>query len=760
MIACLIGIVFMLLLAPARAAADSHADRSAVALSRMGIPAQCEIVIGDNPELVEHTAAETLQKILRESGRNARIVTEAKSSDAARFFLGRESSSTQIRRNAVAGELRVREIDPKQDGYHVKQLGKNIVIAGVNPRAVLYGVYAFENYLRAGAEESLDIYAVPTFKTRGSGVSLSHISINVDDVMGRFTEEHAITLSRLGINELTDQAIGGTLSEFVSSEVFPFVKEPDAAFQRHLKTMSAICRKYGIDQYVFLCEPALPSHMGDLSRFPEEALGTARRPWGGAADGLERTLCVSSEIVQEFLRDAMKRFVREYPDIKGVQFYNLDVSAWLCTPSVCERCRKACPDSPPDAFNPWETQARLVSLLAAAAHEVRPDFQFRFWAAVHYHGRQFEKVVEAAKGHDALLSSWTGSDRTVMIPDSATPDRRFSHSQEIAARDGIDFIALCEFHNLEVIPRSLPFPFHVIDALQKYRRWGVTGFSEIFGLEPAHSSVNAIAAREFFWNPDLKAEDFLRDLAQRQFGPEAGASMYRAWDEMRHAFDVWDNVTDQPFPLEGSQFHVKLGPAIGGLPPAITPTGAQYYGEIIDILTRVEPWREADFAWNRSADFLDRMETMRTHLEAAAAFSKQAVNNASDERRVDVFHYPRANGRPSSHAYAELNYAPIAFAAALARERCEMIRAYHLVTERDTAKAKGDTKLADQKEQAFREMVRQSISTLRDFRRLMEEFAVMKPTFERTALTEEDITNFIRKTDEKIRDLEHYLGGT
>jgi len=109
----------------------------------------------------------------------------------------------------------------------------------------------------------------------------------------------------------------------------------------------------------------------------------------------------------------------------------MDASAWLCTPALCDRCRAVCTDSPPNEFTPWETQAKLVTLLAAAAHEENPGFHFRFWGAIHYHGRQFDKMIHAAQGYDSLLSSWNGSDRTVMIPDAAELDPAFILSEEV-----------------------------------------------------------------------------------------------------------------------------------------------------------------------------------------------------------------------------------------------------------------------------------------------------------------------------------------
>lgn len=69
--------------APARGtlkqAAEAYEGRlAATGLARLGVDAAWQIVLPDNPALVEHTAAEVLQKFLRRGGVEAGIVAEAR----------------------------------------------------------------------------------------------------------------------------------------------------------------------------------------------------------------------------------------------------------------------------------------------------------------------------------------------------------------------------------------------------------------------------------------------------------------------------------------------------------------------------------------------------------------------------------------------------------------------------------------------------------------------------------------------------------
>jgi len=468
-------------------------------------------------------------------------------------------------------------------------------------------------------------------------------------------------------------------------------------------------------------------------------------------------MCVNSPVTQEYLREMMRKLVREYPDVKGVQLYNLDVGAWFCTPNLCERCKRACTDSPGDVFNPWETQAKLVSLLADAAHEENPGFDFRFWATVHYHGELFDKLVHAVKGYNGLMSAWTGSDRSVMVPDAAERTATCLMTQEVCRNQGAPFFMMCEFNNLEVIPRSLPFPFHVCDALAKYKRWDVKNLTEIFGVAPEHSSINALVTKEFEWNPDQSVEAFLVDLSVRQFGKPAGELVYQSWKEVEKTFDVWNDVQGPPFPLMGSQFHVKMGTAIGNLPPSIVPKMAQTYDDTINILTRVEPWLAEGYQQNRTKAFLEKMELVDVHLRQAADCAKRAIGVASGEEFIGLCSYEGENGRPSCKEYAELNYAPIAIMESLCRQRCNILRACHLLSEIENARTTGDDALVQEKEKAYRALIQEDIGVQERFCELLTGFSQMQPCYTRTSLKEQEIADFLSLTRGKIAELKDYL---
>ena len=746
-------------------------------MENTGIGEEYEIVIADKCDLVENTASEMLQKFLAKGGLNVRIVPESKSISKKRFLLGRDSNLKVIRDLGNKGCVNIRKVSIEDDGFHLTQIGEDIIIAGANPRGVLYGVYAFEDFINAGANGNLDIRKIPYYRKRGSGPCYSfnrYSNLSTED----FPEEKAIYLSRMGINQLTDQGIGG-LEELVTSDVFPFqkpmeinqvtvqwigsqdkldtskvlpVQKPSQTdYQRKVKAMSILCKKFGIDLYLWISAP----YSGALEKYPKEALGTVKRPWGGDKNGMDITLCISSPIVQDHYRNMMKKLVREYPDVKGILFYNMDQNSWLCTPELCERCKAVCKDSPPNEYNPWETQAKLITLLAEAAHEENPDFDFRFWGAIHYHGERFEKMINAAQGYNSLLSSWTASDRTIMVPDLAEPDPAFIISQKICEKRSIPFYMIYESNNLEIVPKSMPFPFHVCEALKKFKQWDVKYLTEIFGLIPEHNTINSMVMKELQWNPDQSPKELLADLSLQQFGKTAGKLMYKAWEEMEKAFDVWNDIKSGPYPLSGSQWLLSMGTSIGGLPPVILPDIVKSYNYVSEIVTNVEPWLADGYQKYKEQLFQDKMNLMNVHLVQAAKYAKKAITAASDKEFIGICYYEGVNGRPTCKEYAELNYAPIAIMESLCRQRCDILRAYHLLTEMENSNLTGDEKSA--KEKLYNELIREDIGVLEHFCELLKGFAKMQPCYTRTSLTDQEITDHLSNTRDKIGKLKEFL---
>jgi hypothetical protein len=232
--------------------------------------------------------------------------------------------------------------------------------------------------------------------------------------------------------------------------------------------------------------------------------------------------------------------------------------------------------------------------------------------------------------------------------------------------------------------------------------------------------------------------------------------MYKAWKEMEKAFDVWNDM--QFGPLDGSQAYLSIGTAVGP-PSPILPDIIKSYTFEIEIRTKVEPWRADWYQKFKEKAFLDKMVLMNAHLSQAAEHAKKSVSTASDKEFIGICSYEGVSGRPTRKEYAELNYAPIAIADALCKQRCNMLRAYHLLTEIESARAAGDEKSARGKEKLdqYHQLIREDIGVQEDFCKLLMGFAAMRPCLTRMSLPDKEISDLLSTTRAKIDILKRFL---
>jgi len=735
------------------ASARAVALKDTTGLERLGIGEGYEIVVADDRDIVENTAAEMLQQFLKKAGLAAPIVSESEATGKKRFLLGRDSNLNALRELGDQGTLDIRSISSAEDGFHLKQLGEDIAIAGANPRAVLYGVFAFEDYIRAGTEEPLDIRSIPAISSR---IQLMPTFL-VSDHPAAYrdaTEKTAAYLARLGVNGCIDGGGGSwELTRFVSSDVFPFQKAPDPEMQHNIASKSSVFKKYGIDYYIMLWEPSIAQVNAEIDQYPPEALGTVKRPWGGDEKGMDTTLCVTSPLVQDHYRNLTAKFVREYPDVKGFLFYNLDGSSWLCTPELCPRCQAVCTDSPPNTPHPWETQALFTDLLAKTAREARGDFEFIHWIS-HFHGDAAEKLVRTSQEYSALAYGVQNGDHDVMIADPVTPDSsEFGMLKAICAERSLPFFTIFSSNSHEVIPNGFQFPFHVGQAMQKLHGWGVRNISGC-GPIPYFNQINALAEKEFQWNPAQDPETFLAELSVRQFGSEAGDLMYQAWEEVRDGMDVFRDMALHPFC--GSQMHQSIGFSYVTRAPALLPDIADYYNNSLVILTNVEPFRAPQYQKFREKEYLDRFRKLATHMKEAASLASEAIQKADANEPIGIDYY-NDESIPTMKEYAELNYAPLAIAETYTRLRCNMIGAYHLIEGMKADNAAGNHEAAQEKKAQYHDLLREDIAVRERFVGILTEFAKMQPCLTRTSLSEEGIAYQITYMNTEIEKTNDFL---
>ncbi len=720
-------------------------------LLSLGIDGNYEIVLAGAPTVVEHTAADMLQKFLGKGGLTIRIVSESKSTGKKRFLLGQEPALKAITRFGDCGGLKIGGAAESGDGFRLKRIGQDIVIAGANARSVLYGVCALEDLVKKGRVENLDIHRVPRVALRFELLP-RFLTTDYPLPYQEFTEKTAAYLARLNVNGCIDG--GGEswdLSRFVSSDVFPFQKPPDVELRRRISRASSLCGKYGIDYYIMLWEPVLARIDADLDKYPPEALGTVKRPWGGGEGGMDRTLCVSSPIVQQHYRNMVGKFVLEFPDVKGFFFYNLDGNAWLCTPELCPRCKLVCTDSPPDTPYPWETEALFTDLLARAARGVRSDFKFIHWVS-HFRGSAAEKLVRRSQEYTALAYGVRNGDHDIMIADTVTPNgSEFLMLQKVCEEKNIPFYVTYSSDTHETIPNGFQLPFAISHAMMKLHAWGVKSIIGS-GPIPCFNQINALAEKEFEWKPNQGPEAYLAGLAARQFGDDAGRLMNQAWKEIKDGMDVWRDVSKHPF--RGSETDTSLGFSYFTSAKAILPDITEYYDKTSQVLGNAEASSAAEdkrVKMNRL-----KFHEMGAHLAKASIFARKACEIASASELIGIAYYD-GDSAPTMKEYAELNYAPIVIANIYCRLRCNMFSAIILLKKmKNDNTGQIDGEILKYRNQ-YHDLIREDIGVRKHFVELLAGFSRMHPCLLRTSLSEKGIAYEIAYMNVEREKMEDYL---
>jgi len=155
--------------------------------------------------------------------------------------------------------------------------------------------------------------------------------------------------------------------------------------------------------------------------------------------------------------------------------------------------------------------------------------------------------------------------------------------------------------------------------------------------------------------------------------------------------NAWNDYVYHP--LCGSQAYLSIGLSFG-LPPAILLDIVKFYNYSLTYESSSNLGAETTIRSFKEQDFLDKMNLMGRHLAQAAEHAKKAVVAASDKEFIGICYYEGINGRPTRREYAELNYAPIAIAESLCRQRCNMLLAYHLLTDMEIARTTANEKKA------------------------------------------------------------------
>lgn len=496
-----------------------------------------------------------------------------------------------------------------------------IVLCGYDERGVQRGLYYLEDLfslrgapgLARGRQERFPLYSprittAPFYSTQELDLSIAP-----------FTDPLLSRISHYGFDGIW---VWGDLVDVGRSPVFPELDQGVRRRQRKLGEITARAAGHGIDVYLMLIYRPLPAPF--FERHPE-VRGSPFRAHGG-----DYVLCTSTELVQQFIREATRDLLEQVPDLKGILFIVGGEGFIHCyTRRIdCPRCSRR---------SPQEVVAELAGILAEGARSARPDTPVVLWpySASHWwskgdipQARLIERLPQGVTFLTEFAKEGLITFDAVTVPaydypiSYLGPSQRFTQQARLTAEKGLPLWVKTE-HAIALEMVQTPF-------IPVFFRWGerfhrIRQFPQVSGVLAnwMHYGFMPTLAPELFkwhsWSPPPDTGELLRRMARRDFGPGTEEAALRAWRQWS------DAISHYPFSGPMAMGPIQKGPAHPlFLDPGYRP--AHHYGrQFKNDLSWTAPWG-ADLA-------LAQLDKLEQAWERGVKSWQEVVERASPSLR-------------------------------------------------------------------------------------------------------------------------------
>ena len=552
--------------------------------------------------------------------------TTGRSLSSTNFHVGLFEDSPERSDLIRRGLVNLHNVPPGRDAFECLRERGTIYLLGSTPRGVLHAVYALEERLAFSLDLPVDWHARGVFR-----IDQRHFHPRFDVWPGERADVRY--LSRLGASHCLIshdwQGSRRSLQGYVTSPIFPkAVPEDEVAGNREgLKRLVSDCRDYGLGLALWITE--LPCQSGPwvpepdrqawLDRYPAEVLSDS-----GTYQG--KVMCFSHPQVQAFYRDLLARFFAEFPEIETIYLFGMDSGGEGCDPATCPRC---------NGISKFEQRDRLIRFLIEEGSKVRPGLR------VLTTGWHWESMPEEFLDRQARLPAASGLYMSSQS-DGWQVERQnhdlLRRARAICRERGQLFIGYDDFHlgddatHLWGVDLQ-DFPLGIGAKIARWHDLEVEGVFDHWGTLNETVPNNSVACREFFLNPLADPETVCRRIALNQYGPAAGETAFRAWQEIECAQRILSNCTvwhggqwpgwymfkgDAPLPefLAGQSAGLDAGRLVPKVALGFTYNG----GSLTDCLEAV------GVGWRLAAPHF--AEAARLLAEAAAAVDDAPVGYA------------------------------------------------------------------------------------------------------------------------------------
>lgn len=470
-------------------------------------------------------------------------------------------------------------LDSNPETHRIRVSPDGIEVTGAGPAGVLQGVFRLENLMRERGGPILPVCEEtrkPLFKHRIHRSPLS--PFYVDEFTGYsgdpfnaewispgmdypgYREEdagpeifyHDNMLMRLAEHGFNGIWIRGSFRHFARNSAIP---EFGANSDEILGKLNGVCKRaarYGIRVFLYLNEPLGMREDDEFFKLYPQCRGAAStyKPMVN--------LCTSTPEIKTYLRESARDIFTRVPDLAG--FVMITASEY---PSHCW-CRTGVkPENPEERFGevsdcprcsrrtPQDTVGELVRLIRDGAQSVKPEAEIIAW---NWSWAMWEpdpqEGVLAALPEDTIVMGdyergepaeacgipYTNDEYNIKV---VGPSQRFrgvadfmlSRNRPLYAR-----IQIGTTHENPDIP-YLPVPHKIGQKYVTLRETGVSGLMTCWNFGNMPSLATEVAGHFSFAPQPEQVEDGIREIAVRNFGPDAADDVVAAWDILAKAHD-------------------------------------------------------------------------------------------------------------------------------------------------------------------------------------------------------------------------------
>jgi len=460
-----------------------------------------------------------------------------------RWFLS-QRMGTQLSRNAGSDKRLLLKIEPgpgaKDGSFRIECTPSAVVASAANETGLLQAVNYLQDEMERREGPFLEQGAVSQREVWSPRYLYSYFALYGDPLM----EGDAAGLPDWFLERLVSRGINGVWIQAVLNTLAPSKAFPEfgSGWQIRLKNLRALTEraaKRGIKIYLYLNEPrAMP------------AAFFAKRPEIRGSKYLNLySMCTSTPIVRDWIRETLSLVFREAPALGGVFSITMSENhtncfsqggTWDDTYPVATGCPRCSRRKPEDVL------AELIQTFCDGARAQSETAQIISWDWG-WGAPLTEKLIPKLPKKTGLMSvsEWDqpvfrGGVHTAVHEYSMSvvgPGPRALKNWQMASRNGLQALAKTQFNNtweISAVPYIPVLPL-VLEHCERLSNAGVNGLmcSWTCGGYP---SPNLRASAAYAYEPRPAKKEILAAEAERVYGKDAASDAVAAWQRFSDAF--------------------------------------------------------------------------------------------------------------------------------------------------------------------------------------------------------------------------------